>query len=454
MERASRLTAYDLVRGRIHSARMVVLNAAEESATRTKLEIEVPAEDVEKTFRSVRRAYAKRAAIPGFRKGHAPEAVVEKRFSGEIREDVLERVLPEALASAVEEKKLSVLGRPHIEALTWDPPGPIRFTARLDLKPPVDPGEYKGLPIQDLTVEPTEEDVARVLDRFREGHAEFHPIEGRAAALGDFAVVDVAGTFVEILAPGQNPRTFRDEKLTLEVGHADSMPEINEALRGAAPGETRRFRKNFPEDFPNAEFRGKTVDYELTLVALKEKKLPEWNDELARMISENETADSLREKVRASLRHEKQAERRRQLRRALMDHLLARAQFEAPEVLIESELAGSLRDYARYLTESGVDPQQADWEKLRQDARPGAERRVREYLILDEIARREGIQISQTELDAEIKSAASRRGVEASKLREQMAAADGLEPLRDEMRLSRAVDLLISSAQVLPSEMK
>src|SRR5512142_1153617 len=151
---------------------MVVLNTAEESSTRATLQIEVPAEDVDKTFRSVRRAYAKRAAIPGFRKGHAPESVVEKRFSGEIREDVLERLLPEALASAVEEKKLAVLGRPRIEDLTWEPPGPIRFTARLELKPPVDPGPHRGIPVHAMAVEPTEEDIARVIDRIREGHAE------------------------------------------------------------------------------------------------------------------------------------------------------------------------------------------------------------------------------------------------------------------------------------------
>lgn len=431
---------------------MVVLNTAEESSTRATLQIEVPAEDVDKTFRSVRRAYAKRAAIPGFRKGHAPESVVEKRFSGEIREDVLERLLPEALASAVEEKKLAVLGRPRIEDLTWEPPGPIRFTARLDLKPPVDPGPHRGIPVHEMAVEPTEEDIARVIDRIREGHAEFHPLEGRPAAAGDFAVVDVAGTFVEILEPGQNPRTFRDEKLTLEVGHADSMPEINDALRGAFPAETRRFRKSFPDEFPNDQFRGKTVDYAVTLVALKEKKLPEFNDELARLVGENETAAGLREKVAHGIRHDKQIERRRRMRREILDVLLSRTAIPAPEVLVDAEVHAALRDYARYLEASGSDPKEADWAKLREDARPGAERRVREYLVLDEVARREQVSVTDTELDAEIKRAAARRGVEPGQLREQMAAADGLEPLRDEIRLGKTVDLLISAAQVLPAE--
>ncbi len=430
---------------------MVVLSAQEDSPTRTILEIEVPSDEVEKTWQAVTRAYMKRAAIPGFRKGHAPESVIAKRFSGEIREDVLERVLPEALGSAVEERKLAVLGRPRIEELTWDPPGPIRFRARVDRKPQIDPGEWRGIAVTDIAVEPTAQEVDRLIDRLREGHAEFHPIEGRAAAPGDFAVADITGTFIEILEPGQNPRTFRDEKLTLEVGHPDSMPEINEALRGALPGESRRFRKTFPDDFPNEEFRGKTIDYDLTLVALKEKRMPEVNDDFAKLVADGETAETLREKVRAGLRREKEAERRRQFRRVLFDALLARVSVPAPDVLVESETGGALRDYARYLASQGVDPKEADWEKIEGDARPGAERRVREYLLLDEIARREGVSITDTEVEAEFKRMAARQGVEPAALREQLAKHDGLEALRDEMRLGKALDLLIGSAKVLPS---
>jgi trigger factor len=432
---------------------MAILATKDESATRTTLEIEVPAQDVEKAFAAVTKSYVKRAAIPGFRKGKAPEAVIQKRFSDEIKGDVLEAILPDALAAAIEERKLSVLGRPHIEDLKWEPHGPIRFEARLELKPPVDPGDYKGVPVEDQPVEPTDEEVSKVVERIREAHAEFHPVEGRPAAKGDFAVADIAGSFVEILAPGQNPRTFRDEKITLEVGHEDSMAEVNDALRGAAPGQTRGFRKTFADDFPNDEFKGKTVDYQVTLAALKEKKLPALDDEFARAMSEGDTLETLREKVRTRLRHEKEADRKRKFRRTILDGLLSRREIPTPEVLVESETAAALRDYARYLAQSGVDPEKEDWEKLQSDARPGAQKRVREYLLLDAIAEKEGIAISETELESEFKRAAAQRGVEPAVLREQMAKAGGIESLRDEMRLARAVDLLIASAKVLPSGM-
>jgi trigger factor len=432
---------------------MAILATKDETATRTTLEIEVSAEDVEKAFAAVTKSYVQRAAIPGFRKGKAPQSVIQKRFSDEIKGDVLEAIVPDALAAAIEERKLSVLGRPHIDELKWEPPGPIRFEARLDLKPPVDPGDYKGIPVEDQPVEPTDDEVSKVVERIREAHAEFHPVEGRPAAKGDFAVADIAGSFIEILAPGQNPRTFRDEKITLEVGHEDSMAEVNDALRGAAVGETRSFRKTFADDFPNDEFKGKTVDYRVTLAALKEKKLPALDDDFAGAVAEGDTLETLREKVRTRLRHEKEADRKRKFRRVILDGLLSRREIPAPEVLVESETVAALRDYARYLAQSGVDPEKEDWEKLQAEARPGAEKRVREYLLLDAIAEKEGIAISETELEAEFKRAAAQRGVEPAVLREQMAKAGGIESLRDEMRLARAVDLLIDSAKVLPSGM-
>jgi trigger factor len=430
---------------------MTIVATKEESPTRTVLEIEVPAERVQEAIDDTVRSYARRAAIPGFRKGKAPESVVRQRFADQIRADALEALLPDAVSEAIQEKQLAILGRPRVEDLKWEPPGPIRFSARLDIKPSVDPGDWRGVTVEDQPVEPSEDEVSKVIDRIREAHAEFHPVEGRPAAPGDFAVADIAGTFVEILAPGQNPRTFNDEKLTLEVGHADSMPEINDALRGAVPGETRSFRKTFPDDFPNEEFRGKTVDYRVTLAAVKEKKLPSLDDEFARSVGDGQTVETLRDRVRSRLRAERETDRRRKLRRTILDVLLSRQQIPAPEVLVESETASALRDYARYLAASGVDPEKEDWAKLQEEARPGAERRVKEYLLLDAIAEREGVAVSETELEAEFKRAAAQRGVEPAALREQMAQAGGIEALRDEMRLSKAVDLLIDAAKVLPS---
>ena len=231
------------------------------------------------------------------------------------------------------------------------------------------------------------------------------------------------------------------------------MAEINDALRGSAVGETRSFRKSFADDFPNEEFKGKTVDYQVTLAALKEKRLPALDDQFAAAVAEGDTVETLRDKVRSRLRLEKEADRRRQFRRAILDTLLSRHEIPVPEVLADSETTSALREYARYLAASGVDPEKEDWTKLGEEARPGAERRVREYLLLDAIAEKEQLEVTDTELEAEFKRAAAQRGVDPAALREQMAKAGGIDALRDELRLGKAVDLLIEAAKVLPSGM-
>jgi trigger factor len=298
------------------------------------------------------------------------------------------------------------------------------------------------------------------LARIRDSHAEFLPIEGRAARDGDYAIVDVADRFVEVESPilytadgstiadEKAGEWHRDEKVTLEVGHPDSMPEINDALRGASPGETRPFRKTFPPDFPNAKYAGKTVDYEVTLVALKEKKLPELDDAFAAHVAAGLALSELKVKIAESLRAEKEAGRRRKFQRELLDNLVSRVPAVPPEALIEAEVESALEEYAGYLSAGGMDPKDADWDKLARDARPGAERRVKEYLVLDEIARREALPVTDTEVDAEIKASAERRRVEFAPLKERLAREGRIGSVRQEIRLQKAVTWLIDHARI------
>jgi trigger factor len=431
---------------------MTIRNYTEHSSTRKTLEIEIPAETVGVVTEEVVRAYARRANIPGFRKGHAPESLIAKRFAEEIKDEIIERMLPPALEEAIREKQLETIGRPLVEEIKLEAGAPLVFVAHVDVKPAIDLPEYEGVSVQDESVEPSPAEIGAVLDRLRESHAEFLPIEDRAARDGDYAIVDVAGTFVRILEPGQNPETFRDEKLMLEIGHADSMAEINDALRGLLPGGRQTFRKSFPEDFPNERFRGQTVDYEVTLLELKEKKLPELDDEFARHVADAESTAALRERLAEGLRRDKRAGRRRRLRREILDTLLSRIHVETPEVLIESELEGMMRDYARYVASAGIDPKNADWEKLQPEFRPRATRRVQEYLLLDAIAQKEGLTASETEVDAELRGLAERSHADFAAVRDNLARSGRLEGIREEIRLNKAVDRLIEKAHLRPSE--
>ena len=439
---------------------MEIRSYTEPSDSRRVFEIEIPTEEVDRARRGITRNYARRASLPGFRKGKIPESVVARKFADEIREELLENLIPDALGHAIAEKGIQPIGRPRIEDLTFEEGKPLAFRANVDIRPPIDPGEYAGLHLTDVDVEPTADEVEGSLSRIRESHAEFLPIEGRAARDGDYAIADVADRFVEVESPilytadgstiadEKAGEWHRDEKVTLEVGHPDSMPEINDALRGASPGETRPFRKTFPPDFPNAKYAGKTVDYEVTLVALKEKKLPELDDAFAAHVASGLTLSELREKVTESLRAEKEAGRRRKFQRELLENLVSRVPAAPPEALVEAEVESALEEYAGYLSAGGMDPKDADWDKLARDARPGAERRVKEYLVLDEIARREDLPVTDTEVDAEIKASAERRRVEFAPLKERLVREGRIGSVRQEIRLQKAVTWLIDHARI------
>ena len=443
-------------------AAMTILNYSEVSESRRVFEIEIPSDEVEEARRGITRNFARRASLPGFRKGKVPESVVAQRFASEIRDELLEHLIPDALGSAIAEKGVQPLGRPRIEDLRFEEGKPIAFRANVDVRPAIDPGDYSGIPIHDVSVEPDESEVDQTLSRIVESHAEFLPIDGRPAQNGDYAIADVASRFVELQSPvlytgageaiaEEKPGEWeRDEKITLEIGHPDSMPEINQALLGASPSEIRKFRKTFPADFPNEKYAGKTADYEVTLVALKEKKLPALDDEFARHVGSAASLAELKDKVRAGIRSEKEAARRRKFHREILDNLLSGVKIAPPEVLVEAEVESALEDYAGYLQSRGVDPKEADWDKLASDARPGAERRVQEYLILDEIARREDLSVADTEVDAEVRDSAARRNVDFAQLRERLEKNGRLGSVRQEIRLQKAMSWLIDHAAVAP----
>ena len=438
----------------------MILSYSEVSDSRRVFELEIPAEEVAKTRLTIVRGFARRAALPGFRAGKVPESVVSQRFAHEIQERLLEELIPKALSSAIEEKGLQPIGQPRIEDLKIAEGSPLAFRANVDVRPSIALPDYRGIPVQDHAVEPSEEEVAGSLLRIREGNSEFLPIEGRTARDGDFAIADIASRFVEAAGPvlvdpsGQSlaeesaGEWQRDEKLTLEVGHASSMAEINDALRGAAPGETRRFRKTFAADFQNAHYAGKTVDYEVTLTALKEKRVPSLDDDFARQVAGVESVAELEGRVRDGLRAEKESARRQKLQKEILEDLRARVDFTAPEVLVDAEVESALEQYASYLSSQGMDAKEADWDKLAREARPSAERRVKEYLILDEVARREGLEVTETEVDAEIKSSAARRGADYNKLREQLEAGGRIRSVREEIRLQKASTWLIEHADL------
>ena len=431
----------------------MITSFVDESPTKKVFTFEVPAEDVRKATERTVKAFAKQVRLPGFRPGKVPPDMIRKRFAEEVKGEVLERLIQASVGEALREKNLVPLGQPKIGNLKFAFEEPLSFRVDLEVRPVVEPKDYRGLKVPAGDAVPTAEEIDTLVGRIREGHAAYEPIEGRAAKDGDFALVDIKGSF-----PKGDGKDFEADKTMVEVGGDHTMPELSAHVRNAEPGVTVTFQKDWAADVPDKDFAGKTVLYTVHLVALKTRVLPALDDEFARLaltpregeVPEGANLVMLREKVAESLKREKEQAMRETRRRAVLDGLLALHEVPAPETMVESEVDSALKEYARHLTREGVDLKDArvDWNELRKEARPSAERRVKEYLLLDAIGDKENVTVTDTELDAEMKRRAQAMGLSFGDLKSALVKANRIEGVREELRIDRVLDFLLAEAAV------
>ena len=430
---------------------MNITSYVEESPTKKSMSLEIPAETVRDATEKAARTLARQIRLPGFRPGKVPASIVKNRFADELKSEVLETLLRDSLRTAFDEKGIRPVGEPKIDDLKFEPDAPLTFKVVVEHRPEVAPKDYRGLKVPSDPTAPTEEEVSSALERIREGRASFEPVEDRPATDGDFALVDIRGTF-----PGGDGKDFERPKVLVEIGGEETLPEMSAHLRNAEPGVTVSFQKDFPVEGVDHEFAGKSVLYHVQLHALKKRVLPEWDDELARQVltpregeaPEGANMEMLRAELVKSLAREKEQALREKRRRAVLDALLALNPVEAPETMVSAEIDSSLQQYARFLASQGMDLKETklDWNKLREEARPSAVRRVKEYLLLDAIAEAEKLEVSDTELDADLKRRARGMGASFAELKSQLAKNDRLDGIREELRIDKALDLLLTEA--------
>lgn len=430
---------------------MNITSYVEESPTKRTLSLEIPLEEVLEATEKAAKSLARQVRLPGFRPGKVPAAIVKKRFADELKSEVLESLLRESLREAFREKGISPVGEPKIDDLKYEADAPLTFKVEVEHRPAVTPKDYRGLKVPTEPTDPKEEEISAALERIREGRASFEPIEDRPAADGDFALVDIKGVF-----PAGDGKDFERPKVLVEIGGEETLPEMSAHLRNAEPGVTVSFQKDFPQEGVDADFAGKSVLYHVQLHALKKRVLPEWDDELARQVltprqgeaPEGAGMEMLRAELVRGMTREKEQALKEKRRRAVLDALLALNPVDAPETMVTAEVDSSLQQYARFLASQGMDLKEAklDWNKLREEARPAAVRRVKEYLLLDAIADAEGLDVSETELDADLKRRARSMGASFSELKGQLAKNDRLDGIREELRIDKALELLLSEA--------
>ena len=419
-----------------------------EATCKREIELEIPAENVQKATDKVARDIARIARIPGFRPGKAPVTLVRRRFADDIQGEVVQSLVPEYLEKALDEKKLVPVTRPEVDKVEFKEGEPLKFRAVFEVLPEFELQDYKNLEIQVDAIEVGDAQVDKTIEELRERGATFTPIEGRAAQDGDYALIKLTGT------PEGGGEPVSGDNILCHIGAEETLESFTENLRGAQPGETKQFQAKYPDDYPDQKLAGKTYDYSVEVQGLKEKKLPELNDEFAKEAAgENggfSTLAELRTKIRENLDASKEQQQTAQGREKILQQLVKQHDFPVPEALIEHQIDIRLERAVRSLAAQGVDPRAVniDWVSLRQKQRDHAVDDVKAELLLDRIATAEKIDVSDEELEKEIAALAEHSGESATALRARLTKQGALDSMKSKLRSDKTIAWLYSTSRI------
>jgi trigger factor len=420
----------------------MLLNYTDLSPVKKTMEVEIPSERIAAEMARVTSEFGRQAKIPGFRQGKVPAGVVRSRFAKEIEEEVMSRLMPATFREAVAEKGVQPVGEPkveHVDSLVIG--GPVKYRVEFEVRPQFEVRDYKGIEIDDPKIEVTESDVEAMIERLREQASAYRLETERALEAGDYAMIDIGSTAEEM-----EPQTDTGH---VKMGEETPLPELHDAIMGKRVGDTVSFDKSYDEEAKNEAFRGKNVHHEVTVREIRVQEKPELNDELAKSAGGWETVEAMREAISNDIRRHREMEAMRLKKNQVGDRLIASHEMEVPESMVEEELGKSLNNYARFLASQGVDLEKAelDWRKVAEEFRPEAIKRVKRSLILDEIAKVEGILASDVEVDAEIRRATSEQDRDFAEVKHRLRHDGGYEELRASLAREKAIDFVLHEAR-------
>ena len=420
----------------------MLLNYEDLSPVKKSVEVEIPADLISNEAKRVTTEFMRHAKLPGFRPGKVPPSVVRTRFAKEIQDEVMSRLLSRSFRDAIADKGVEPVGDPQLQHI--DPfieGAPVKYKAEFEVKPQIELREYRGIEIDDPKIEVLDEDVEKMIERLRDQASAYRVETDRTLQNDDFAMIDIT-TSAEGIEPETRSGHFR-------VGEETPMPELHEALLGKKPGETGSFDKTYGEDASNEKFRGRNIHHEVALKEIRVQEKPEVTDEFAKSVGGWDSVAQMREAIAADIRKHREFEALRVKQNQIGEHLLAIHDFEVPDALVDEELGKSLQNYARFLASQGIDVEKADldWNKISEDFRPEAVKRVKRGLILEAIARKEGLVVSDVEVDAEIRRAANESGRDFAEVKHRLRQDGGYEALRASLLQEKALAFVLKEAK-------
>ena len=413
-----------------------------------KLTIEVPAEELEKAMQNAYLRAKNRITIPGFRKGKAPRKMIEQMYGkGIFLEDAANALIPEQYSKALEECDLEIVSQPEIDVTQIEPGKAFIFTAEVAVKPEVTLGEYKGLEVPKSETEVTDEEIEAELKKEQEKNSRTITVEDRGAENGDIATIDFEG-FVDGTAFEGGKGT--DYPLTL--GSGSFIPGFEDQLVGAKAGDHVEVNVTFPEEYQSKDLAGKAAVFQCDVKKVETKELPELDDDFAQDVSEFDTLAEYKEDIKKNLTERKEKETRTAKENAAVDKAIENAQMEIPDAMIETQISQMLDDFSRRMQSQGLTMEQymqftgMTADKMREEMKPQALKRIQTRLVLEKIAETENIQPSEEEVNEEISKMAEMYKMEADKLKELLGDRE-LEQMKKDMAVQKAVTLVADEAK-------
>jgi trigger factor len=413
--------------------------------------IEIEVEKVNEAFEKVAKDFQREANLPGFRPGKAPREMVTRKYGKEIEEEAKGSLIREGYKQAIDQHKLDIVGSPDVEEIQFAKGQSFMFAVTVETAPEFEMPEYKGIPVRKETAEVTETDVALAIQKLRDPAVSFNKVE-RPLANGDIAVVNYKGTSdgkpLTDIAPTAKGLTER-QNFWVEAGSGSFIPGFADQLIGAAAGEKRAVNVDFPADFVSKDLSGRKAVYEVEIVEVKERSLPPVDDEFARKYGA-ENLEKLREGVRRDLDNELKHKQRRSVQNQIVTSLLSRATFDLPETAVARETRNVVYDLVQDNSRRGVPRQvlEEQKEKIYSAAAQSAKERVKVSFILQKIAEKESINVSNEEVSARVYSLASMYQIPPEKFVKDLQKRNGLIEIFDQVQAEKVMEFLEKNAAI------
>ena len=418
------------------------IDATKQDGVKREISVEIPAEEVTRETEIIVQKYQKVARLPGFRAGHVPASIIRQRFKEDLKSDVVEALVPKYFRKEAEKLGMIPVSQPRVTDLHIHDGEPLRFKASFEIMPEIKVEGYKELRADHPEIVVKEEEVEGALTSVREQHATYTSVEGRPLAEGDFAQASMDGQPKD--ADDKTQPVHMDEVL-IEIGGKNTVPEFSENLRGANAGEEREFEVKYAGDSADNRLAGKTFVYTVKIQAIKQKNLPELNDEFAKELGEFTSLEAVRKQIRENMEAERKHTAERESKDKLVNELVKRNDFEVPESLIDRQIDLRLERGLRALAAQGMkmeDMKKMDLPRLRAGQRDQAVQDVKSSLLLERIAELEKIEVGEDELNHELEALAQQSKQTPEAVRARLTQDGGLDRIRNRIRSEKTLDFL------------